>query len=223
LLSVSTLSVTLLGFLLGLRHAFDADHLAAVVAIASERKSITGSMMVGMFWGLGHTLALLGAGIAVILLRVEISAGVSHVLELAVAVMLVALGTSGLGKVLRARAAAEGSSVGAEGRHHGNEGLLQGRLAQGIRPFAAGLVHGLAGSAALMLVVLSAIPSPAVGLAYVALFGIGSIAGMAGVGALLAAPATLATRYFQRADMGIRTAAALFSLGLGLMMILRIA
>ncbi|TMB01065.1 MAG: hypothetical protein E6J70_08960, partial [Deltaproteobacteria bacterium] len=80
------------GFLLGVRHALDVDHLAAVSTIVSERRSLWSSSLVGALWGLGHTAALLAASVAVIALHTEIPPRLAHGLELCVALMLVGLG-----------------------------------------------------------------------------------------------------------------------------------
>src|SRR5262245_50899588 len=160
----SGLSALGLGLALGMRHALDADHVAAVSVIAAEQRDWRGTSFIGAVWGIGHTLALLGVGVLVVLLRVEISHRVGRVLELGVACMLIGLG----GNALRALWNTEGHSAA---QRPGARSLA------GMRPLLVGMMHGLAGSAALMLLVLSSIASPLLGIGYLAVFGLGSIGG----------------------------------------------
>jgi high-affinity nickel-transport protein len=92
----------------------------------------------------------------------------------------------------------------------------------GVRPLLIGVVHGLAGSAALMLLVLSSIRSPQVGFAYIIVFGMGSIGGMFGLSALMSLPIQLAARRFRRAHATVRAAAALYSCAFGVAMVYQI-
>ena len=183
-----------LGFVLGLRHALDADHLAAVSTIVSERKSVAGSALVGAIWGLGHTAALLVVAILMIGLRMQIPPTLARGFELAVAAMLVALG---MNLLLQGKARAS--------RPRSNR-----------RPFLVGLLHGLAGSAALMLAVLATIPGPPLALAYVGTFGIGSVGGMMVMSVVLGLPIALAAGRFSRAEAWLQTCAAVGSVAVGL-------
>ncbi len=180
-------TVLVLGFALGLKHALDPDHMVAVSTIVSESKSIARSSLVGTFWGLGHTMSLLLAGIAVIAFRIRIPERMALWMEFAVALMLVILGAKALLKPLRGwnvhihRHSHDGSShihlhlhrPGEEGAHHHRH-----LIGFGARPFFVGMVHGMAGSAALMILVLATIPSALAGLLYIAVFGLGSVGGM---------------------------------------------
>ena len=228
---LSTSPVLVLGFVLGVKHALDADHLAAISAIVSERKSVLSSCLVGALWGLGHTLALLGAGVAVIVLHFELGPKTAMALEFAVAVMLVGLGLNVLRKLfdggtIHLHPHRHGSRVHVHLHlHGGKETVTPGThhgLRFGVRPVLVGIVHGLAGSAALMLLVLATIPSPAAGIAYLLVFGIGSTGGMLCMSALMGLPLHLTATHFSRADVAVRTLAALFSLGLGMLMAYRI-
>jgi len=218
------LAVLGFGFILGLRHALDVDHLAAVSTIVSQRRSLWRSSLVGALWGLGHTAALLAASVVVIGLHTEIPPRVSRGLELGVALMLIGLGLNLLrtlwtGGTLHHHVHSHGSrphvhphlhgahEVGRDGHHH---------VRTGRRPFVVGLVHGLAGSGALMLAVLATIPSPALALVYVAIFGAGSIAGMVAMSTLFGVPLALAGGRFARAELALRLGAALGSLAVGL-------
>jgi sulfite exporter TauE/SafE len=226
--SPSTASVLLLGFALGVRHAVEADHLAAVSAIVSERKGVWGSSLVGGLWGVGHTAALLAAGLALVAFGVRVGGRLEQALEFSVGLMLVALGARALAKLARGgrvhlhvhehggRAHAhphlhDGESEEAPHTHHG--------LRLDARTLAVGVVHGLAGSAALMLLILSAIASPLARLLYVAVFGLGSVGGMMLMSALVSLPMRLTAARFGRAHLALRCAAGAFSLCCGLSML----
>jgi sulfite exporter TauE/SafE len=224
---LSPIPVLSLGFVLGLKHALDADHLAAVSTIVSERKSLWSSSLVGMFWGIGHTLSLLVAGVAVIFLHVEMGERLALGLELGVAAMLVGLGLNtlyklGRGARLHMHAHEHGGRLHVHPHVHDGERLreLHGHhsLRFGARPLLVGVVHGLAGSAAVMLLVLSAIPSPALGMAYIGVFGFGTVGGMLVMSALMGLPAHLTAARFAFAHVAVRSLAGCFSLGLGLFM-----
>lgn len=229
---ISTASVLTFGLLLGLKHAVEADHLAAVTTFVSERKSILGASLVGGLWGAGHTLSLLVAGIAVILFHLRISERTALALEFCVGLMLVALGANALRKLLR------GGTVHLHWHHHGTHVHAHPHvhdvpdereaphthhgLRLSARPFLVGMVHGLAGSAALMLLVLSTISSPVAGLLYILVFGIGSVGGMMLMSALVGLPLTLTANRFARAHFVVRCLAGIFSLGFGLFMVYQI-
>jgi high-affinity nickel-transport protein len=190
-----------IGFLLGLRHAADADHIAAVSTLVSETRSVARSCVLGTFWGAGHTLALVAAGLLTIGFRVTISPELERSLEALVAVVLVALG----GHVLL-------RSLASGGGGHGHVHVLRA----GRRPFLVGLVHGLAGSAALMLLVLASIPSPLGGLLYIATFGIGATAGMLVLSGILAVPFVLTAGRSETINLLVRLGAGAVSLAFGL-------
>ncbi|HZP42095.1 MAG TPA: urease accessory protein UreH [Candidatus Binatia bacterium] len=212
-----------LGFVLGLRHALDVDHLAAVSTIVSERRSAWSGSIVGALWGLGHTAALLVAGLGVVALHREIPPAVARALELGVACMLVGLGL-GLLRTLLAGATLHVHAHGHGGRTHVHPHVHAGSKEQhdhgprARRPFLVGLVHGLAGSAALMLAVLATIPSPALAMAYVAVFGAGSIGGMMAMSTLLGLPFHLAARRAVRLERWLRACAAVASVAVGLVL-----
>ena len=229
--SVSIISLLSFGFVLGLKHAVEADHLAAVTTIASERRSLFSSSMVGALWGLGHTISLLIAGIIVILLHVQISERSSQALEFCVGVMLVGLGVNALRKLaagghLHLHVHEHGGHLHAHPhiheRAHEDSPHMHHGLSFGARPLLIGMVHGMAGSAALMLVVLKTIPSPLVGLSYIAVFGVGSIGGMMIMSTLSAVPARFTVNRFTRVNFAIRGLAGLFSLSFGLFMVYQI-
>ncbi len=218
-------TVLLLGFSLGLKHALDPDHMVAVSTIVSESKSIARSSLVGTFWGLGHTMSLLLAGIAVIAFRIRIPGRVALWMEFAVASMLVLLGAKALLKPLRGwnvhihRHSHDGSShihlhlhrAGEEGAHHHRH-----LIGFGARPFFVGMVHGMAGSAALMILVLATIPSALAGLLYIAVFGLGSVGGMLIMSSLISLPFVLTRKRFRLLSEGLQVTVGLFSLSFGL-------
>ena len=229
---VSVLSLLGLGFVLGLKHALDADHLAAVSTMAAERRSLLGSSMIGALWGIGHTLSLMIAGVLVVFLHFEISERAGKALEFGVGLMLIVLGVHALIRVARG-AKIHMHAHEHEGHWHTHPHLHDAHaqdgphthhgLRLGARPLLVGMVHGMAGSAALTLLVLATIPSPVASLLYIAIFGIGSIGGMMIMSALFALPARLTARRFSRANFALRGLAGLFSLGFGLLMIYQIA
>ena len=217
-----------LGFLLGLRHALDPDHLVAVSTIVSEHKSIKRSSVIGTFWGLGHTASLLGIGIVILLLRASIPAHFEPWMEAPVAAMLIVLGVSATWRVFRERgwqvhththshedrAPHTHVHLHAHEQHDHKHRLFR----MGRKPFLVGLVHGVAGSAALTLAVLTTIPSVALGLLYITVFGIGSIGGMLLMSAMIGLPFAVTARRFSMVNGGIRLFAGVFSVLFGLML-----
>ena len=217
-----------LGFSLGLRHALDPDHLVAVTTIVSEHKSLARSSLVGTFWGLGHTASLLIIGLVVILLRSSIPERAALWMEMCVAVMLIALGANVLWRAARERgikihthAHAHDDQPAHEHVHFHSQSSHDHRhkiFRLGRRPFVVGMVHGVAGSAALTLGVLATIPSISVGLVYIAVFGLGSVGGMLLMSAVIGAPFAITARRFSKINGGIRLAAGLLSVAFGFML-----
>jgi sulfite exporter TauE/SafE len=225
LFATSAPAILGLGFLIGLKHATEADHLAAVSTIVTERRSLWSSAIVGGIWGLGHTISLLIVGIFVLLLNFQVSEQSERMLEFGVGVMLVLLGLNVLRKIIQGgtlhfhthehgeRIHAhphlhEAGRVDAPDTHHG--------LSFSPRALIIGMVHGLAGSAALMLLVLPTIESRPLGLLYIIVFGVGSIGGMMLMSFLIALPFTLTALRFNRFNYLLQSIAGLISIGLGL-------
>jgi high-affinity nickel-transport protein len=234
------------GFVLGLRHSLDPDHLVAMGTIVGESRSVRRSAIVGAMWGVGHTVSLLLAGVLVLGLRLTVPEALAQGLELGVAAMLVTLGTvlvfrAARGEVHAHAHAHEDGTVHAHlhahperpaaahaaAIHHHPHGLrgfvsaLFGgsgsRLGEiGRKPFWVGIVHGLAGSAGLMLLGLAATPTFLGGIAYLSLFGAGLGAGMLGMGALLSIPFVLSSGRLVRFNAASRVAAGLASVAFGL-------
>jgi high-affinity nickel-transport protein len=257
-------SLLLLGFFLGMRHATDADHVIAIATIVSRQRTLRGSVLIGAAWGIGHTLTILAVGSAIILFGVVIPARVGLAMELAVGIMLVILGLltlTGMGRVLRdaivpdrallAHAHAHGHDLGvhdhphAHGdyvhRHaHGHDAQDHGHRAdqtplarldrrlgalsvyQWLRPLVVGIVHGLAGSAAVALLVLTAVRDPTWAIAYLLLLGAGTVAGMMLITVALAAPFAFSWSRLPRFNWQLRVASGLISLGFGLLVIYEI-
>ena len=209
---VSPGSLVALGFVLGLRHATEADHLAAISTIVTERRSLLSSVLVGTSWGLGHTFALLVAGVGVLLLRYQMTDRMAHGLELGVGIMLVLLGANVL-RTLVHRAANHSHGHATVASHSHSEAWLVAR------PLLVGMVHGLAGSAPLLLLTLTAASSPLAAFSYIAVFGVGSMMGMAIMSVLLSVPARLTVDDFARTHLALRGLSGLFSVALGLLIV----
>jgi len=225
-MDVSLVTALGLGLTLGLRHALDADHIAAVSTLVTRERGLVRSCLLGAFWGAGHTLALLGAGIAVLAFKLTITPGLEAALERIVGLVLVVLGSHVLlravgGVLLHAH---DHAHDGVTHRHtHLHLGSPAGAhvhlVRLGGRPFLVGLLHGLAGSAALMLLVLGTIPSPIGALVYLFVFGVGSTAGMLLLSGLLGLPMALAAPGARRLQAAIQVVAGVGSAALGIWML----
>ena len=240
-------SILLLGFFLGMRHATDSDHVVAVTTIVSRQRSIAGAAFTGIFWGIGHSLTLLIIGGAIIVFGLVIPERLGMSLEFCVALMLILLGTLNLRATLRAVRVASGDHHEHPHRHgdyihtheHGHAPDTHGhaesdvpsakldrrfgrlKFYQTLRPVVIGIVHGLAGSAAVALLVLPIIRDPIWAMAYLLVFGVGTIAGMMLITAAIAVPVTYSTR-FQLLHRHLGTAAGLISLAFGLFLVYQI-
>lgn len=190
----SSTSFLLLGLVLGMRHALDPDHVVAVTAIVGRQRSLSKAGVIGALWGAGHTATILLVGGAILLFRLTIPPRLGLAMEFAVAVMLVVLGARNL---RRAPDTGHEHSVA--------------------RPVFVGFVHGLAGSAAVALLVLGgAIRDPWLGVLYLLIFGLGTVVGMTGVTAAIGLPAALATRHLGHARQWLRIASGVASIAFGL-------
>ena len=216
------LSLLSLGFLLGLNHALDADHVAAILTIATENRTFWRSSLIGFCWGVGHTVILLVVGTAVLLFKLTIPSAWAKLFEVAVGVMLVGLGLSVAFALWRERVHlhAHRHNHGEQHRHlhshsHGAHHDHLHRFRLEYKSLAVGMVHGLAGSAALLLLVLAAVPSLGVGLVYILVFGAGSILGMVFLATAMSIPFAMSAERTARVHQTLRAAAALFSIVLG--------
>jgi high-affinity nickel-transport protein len=190
---MSLLLALAVGFVLGLRHATDADHIAAVATMLRAERGLRGALRTGVLWGLGHSATVLAAGAVVGLLGLRAPPWSTRACELGVAAMLVLVGLSSLRRS-GARAAAPPSDA---------------------RPVAVGLVHGLAGSAPLTLLALATVPTRARAMLYLLVFCAGTVAGMALLTAALAWPLSATARASERSYRALLTAAGLASVAMG--------
>jgi ABC-type nickel/cobalt efflux system permease component RcnA len=204
-------SILVLGFLLGMRHALEADHIAAVATLATRSRSARQAILQGVVWGLGHTVSLFLACSAALFLEAVVPERLARGLEGAVGAMLIVLGVDLLRRMWRDRIHFHAHRHGDGTLHvhvHSHAGDAGPRTmhAEGMhehehsRQFPAralyvGLMHGLAGSAALILLTLTTVGSPVTGLIYVGLFGLGSICGMAVLSAVISVPLRSARRF----------------------------
>jgi high-affinity nickel-transport protein len=178
--------------LLGMRHATDADHIVAVSTIVSRERSVWRASRIGVLWGLGHTVTLFAVGGAIVLFKLAFTPRLGLSMEFSVALMLMVLGILNL-------------------THHKTSAVAL----PNVRPFVVGVVHGLAGSAAATLLILPLIDDPRWALVYLAVFGLGTIAGMAMVTMAIAAPAVYAGPRLAGLQHGIRVASGAVSLAFG--------
>jgi len=217
-----------LGLLLGLKHAFDSDHLIAVSTIVTREHSPWRSLWIGLCWGIGHTFTLLLVGLVVLGLKRQIPPPVGLSLECLVGLVLIGLGLATLYDCRRRRVHAHRHvHAGAPHTHfhaHADSPAHQHPhpVRSGLKPVLLGMVHGLAGSAALMLLVLAAIPSPALGLVYIAIFGCGSVLGMGFISLLMGLFFSLATDRLSDLEHGVRLAVGTLSTTFGVWMVVEI-
>jgi high-affinity nickel permease len=212
------------GFVLGLRHALDPDHVVALTTLASQKVGFRRTSLVGAFWGLGHALSLGVVGGAILVLRVAVPPAVSAALESLVGVMLIVLGALALRKALRWRVHAHphqhDGTTHVHFHAHEREKAAEHRhphpLSGGVRPFLVGTVHGLAGSAGLALLALSAAPTLAAGAVYLAVFAVGSIAGMLLLSAVMSVPLAYVESRYGRLHRVVQVAAGAVSVAFGL-------
>lgn len=228
-------SILALGFLLGMRHATDADHVAAIATLATRSRSLGHTVVQGIAWGTGHTLTLMLFGGAVLVLGAVVPAQAAQALELAVGVMLVLLGADALNRLRRERIHfhahrhVDGVAHFHAHSHRGEGGLHDKARHEHPHPrgfparaLLVGMMHGMAGSAALILLSLEALRSPAWGFVYIAIFGLGSILGMALLSAAIAVPLRLTSHRLGRAYHGLSAAVGLATVALGCWIVWRI-
>ena len=239
------LLVVALGFVLGMRHATDADHVVAVTTIVSRHRGLRPALLTGLWWGIGHSLTVAAVGMAIILLKVSIPERVGVGMELSVAVMLVILGAANISTFRPStwRTLAQTSThVHTHAHSHGDyvhthphghapeahphratetplarldERFASSRLYRRSRPLMIGVVHGLAGSAAVALLIAAAVREPQWAAAYLLVFGAGTIAGMMLVTFGIASALQLASGHSSLISRRLGFAAGLLSVVFG--------
>lgn len=228
-------SILLLGFLMGMRHALDADHLAAMASLATRSRSVRSTVAQGAAWGIGHTITLLIVGGAVVILGMAISDRVADALEWLVGIMLIALSVQIFWRLHRQRVHVHVHRHGDGTVHlHAHSHTADVVPAQALRgqphreqphshehafparALLVGTVHGLAGSAALAVVAAHAAGSIGLGFAYIALFGAGSVLGMSALSAVIALPLRGAARWLTGAHRGLEAAIGVATVVVGL-------
>lgn len=222
------LTLLSLGFLIGMRHALDTDHLAAVASLATRDQTMGDTIRQGAIWGIGHTLTLFLFGSLVLLLDAVIPQTLAAALEFMVGLMLLALGIDVLRRLLRERihfhrhSHADGTLHFHAHSHSGECGhppvhVHEHRSPQAfpLRALLVGMMHGMAGSAALILLTLQAVQTPLTGVAYIALFGIGSIAGMALLSVIIAVPLRYSATSMTWMHNGLQAAIGVITVAIG--------
>lgn len=245
------LSILALGFFLGMRHATDSDHVVAVTTIVSRQRNIAGAALTGVFWGIGHSITLLVVGGAIVLFGLVIPQRLGMGLEFCVALMLILLGWLNLRAFRRSVSFVTSNEqrvyehVHQHGdyihRHpHGHDPEKHGHSEKDVptarmdrqfgrshfyrllRPVIVGVVHGLAGSAAVALLVLPVIRDPTWSMIYLLIFGAGTIAGMMLITAAIAAPIAYSASRFRAFNRYVGAAAGVLSLIFGFFLVYQI-
>ena len=217
------------GFLLGLRHALDADHLAAISTVLAERPSFRASSAVGFWWGIGHTTTLLLVGAVVLAWDIRIPERFEVIAESGVGLLLIALGGTLAWKLYRERWHVhshhhdDGPHVHFHSHRQQDDHRHRHWMAGSVRPLCIGMAHGLAGSAALMLIVLSATHELGSGLLSIAVFGAGSIVGMMVIGLTISLPLVYSLTASRRVFVGLQGCAGVVSICIGVWMLVKLA
>lgn len=229
LASIGALAILGLGLVFGLKHATEVDHVVAVSTIVSEHRNLLRAALVGGLWGAGHTASLIVVGVVVLALQVAIPELVAGWLEFGVALMIIGLGASAVARAIRRRSDIHVHKHRHDGTSHAHihfhdhvtehaEPVIAHSHAVtriGIKPLLVGAMHGLAGSAALTLLVLTQIGSPMLGVLYLAVFGFGSIIGMLLMSGLVALPFVFSARKLTGVHYGLQAVAGVLSICFG--------
>jgi high-affinity nickel-transport protein len=214
---ISVWSIVALGFLLGMRHATDADHVVAVATIVSRERTMSVAARIGAVWGVGHTLTIVFVGAPIILFNWAVPPRIGLTMELSVGLMLILLGTLNITGVHRTRQAQAPHAHGPGDAAIGwmDRAVGPRKSCHVVRPLLVGIVHGLAGSAAVALLVLTTIRDPIGAIAYLIVFGVGTLAGMVLVTTVIALPFTTAAAGVENTHRRLQLATGLLSLAFG--------
>jgi len=224
-------SFLLLGILLGLRHALEADHLAAVAALATRHRGLGRTVLQGAAWGAGHGVVLLAVGGVCLLFRLAVPAAAARLLEAGIGVLLIVLGWGVLRRVVQRRVHVhlhrhDDGTVHLHAHRHAAEEAHDPEHHRHVhaerlpwRAVGVGMMHGLAGSAALLLLVASTLTSPAVSLLYIACFSAGAVLGMAALSAVISLPLRHTAGLLGSAHNTLETLVGLGALGIGVWVI----
>ncbi len=212
------LTAMLFGFLLGVKHSMDADHIVAVTTIVSRSNSLLRSALVGLIWGIGHTLTLFAVGFGVLVFKLTIPDRLALSMEFVVGALLVLLGIPIIRRLVANRAHVH-LHQHEDKKHlhsHSHDGTLGHDHRHIRRPLLLGMVHGLAGSGALIPLVLSTMPSVAQGLFFLLVFGVGSTLGMLLFSGLISLPFRFTAGLSLRLNLWTQGVAGAISIILGL-------
>jgi len=222
-LDTSAIFILLYGFLLGLEHALDLDHVLAVSTIVSENKSLVKSILTGAVWGLGHSATLFIAGILVLVFRLTIPTNIVFLFEFAVGVLLVILGISVIRSVVSNKVHMHRHSHGKDSHIHVHSHKNTESHRYLHKSFSVGLVQALVGSAMLMLLVISNIPSITQGITFILMFGTGTIIGMSAVGTLISLPFLFTKTKSNQTNKTLKVITGLLSVVFGMITIVTTA
>lgn len=211
------LSLIGVGFLVGFRHAFEPDHLAAVTTLAAREKGWGHAARLGVAWGVGHTLSVAAVAIVLMVLGIRVPDRFYTTAELGVAVLLVLLGVSTLWREARRHLASLGEAHAHAHKHHAQH-VHPEQLRSASRALVFGLAHGLAGSGAVIVLLVAAAATLQAQMMYLLAFGAGTVAGMTGVTLLTGAVTGLVGRSHERALVTLQVGAALASTAVGLLL-----
>jgi ABC-type nickel/cobalt efflux system permease component RcnA len=217
-----TIIILGLGFLIGLEHAFEPDHVVAISSIISKGKNLKKTTIIGAIWGLGHTTTLFIAGIIILTLKITIPETIALSLEFLVGLIIIFLGFYVIKDVIENKKHIHKHTHDGTTHTHIHSHKVTDEHTHYHRSFSVGLIHGLAGSAALMLLILSTFNSLILGIIYILLFGIGSMVGMAIVGGIISIPFIYSSKKSRSIYTFIQYLTGFISIGFGSYLIFKI-
>lgn len=228
------LGVLTLGFAIGMQHALEADHMAAVSSLVSGERSVRHMAFHGAVWGLGHTVILMVIGGAAVVLGLSLEPAFSNGLELCVGLMLILLGAHVIYRMARDRVhfhvhRHHDGSTHFHVHSHKDERVTHARSGHHhehpdrswIRPLMVGMMHGLAGTAAVVVLTAAAQTTPAMGLAYIGVFGIGSVVGMTAVTTVIAVPISMTAATLTHLNRALQVLIGIATIAVGGAVVLR--